>query len=493
MKKILLVLTVFTLYGQIIFGQSQPANQGTNMTFLGLKAYGLVMRFDASADAEKYLVLRSTENITAVPVDGDDYVVGEHLGNAKVFFNGEKKGIYQFRESLANTTYHFAVFAYNEPSSGTSPDYKTDNPLKGSQATLGKTFDGYYDNYRIDTEDAIDDLSSLLKSHTDLGYGDYDENVIVNVLQKDTAVIESGDLVSRKYVVCEYSNAIDVFEESNGYYDFSIFNREHVTARAWMPSSPGSNDDQDETSDYYNLFLVKGDVNQNLRSNYVFDEVVTVSATDNDSKRGDNVDGLVSFEPKESIKGDVARTLFYQIVTYDGVGGSWAFNNLSTYGDDQDVALLVQWHAQDPVDDFEIARNEYINDVQGNRNPFVDNPDWVSCIDFKTLTLNGTCPLDTATVIPIDPSLAITDLNDNNNLVVYPNPTKSNGFVKLVNNENILSLSLMNLNGEKMPLDYDLNNNISTYVVGNLSSGIYFMKVKTNERVYIKKIQILRN
>ena len=44
------------------------------------------------------------------------------------------------------------------------------------------------------------------------------------------------------------------------------------------------------------------------------------------------------------------------------------------------LSVLLSWHAQDPVDDKEISRNENIFTYQGDRNPFVDHPEWVNCL-----------------------------------------------------------------------------------------------------------------
>jgi hypothetical protein len=41
---------------------------------------------------------------------------------------------------------------------------------------------------------------------------------------------------------------------------------------------------------------------------------------------------------------------------------------------------LLLWHAQDPVDDRERLRNDVVQSFQGNRNPFVDHPEWADCI-----------------------------------------------------------------------------------------------------------------
>ncbi len=92
-----------------------------------------------------------------------------------------------------------------------------------------------------------------------------------------------------------------------------------------------------------------------------------------------------SFEPRDAVKGDVARMLFYMAVRYEGDD---AFNNLelSTVSGSAvprlgDLDILLQWNAADPVDAFEMRRNDRIHAAyQGNRNPFVDHPEWAESI-----------------------------------------------------------------------------------------------------------------
>lgn len=92
-----------------------------------------------------------------------------------------------------------------------------------------------------------------------------------------------------------------------------------------------------------------------------------------------------SFEPRDAVKGDVARMLFYMAVRYSGDDG---FNDLelSTVSGSAvprigDVDVLLQWNAADPVDAFEMRRNDRIyTQWQHNRNPFVDHPEWAAAI-----------------------------------------------------------------------------------------------------------------
>ncbi|MGB1019439.1 MAG: endonuclease [Chitinophagales bacterium] len=466
---------------QILIAQTQPASQPTDLIFLGVKAYGMSLSFTLSG-ADKYLILRSKSPASALPVDGTEYVIGDRIGNAKVLAIGSNS-FYTFREAIANTEYHFTIFAFNQ--TGSNTNFLSTNPLTGSMTTSGTNIENYYSNYRIDTDDAVDDLTDLLRNHSTLLYGDY-RDVVENVLQKDTSIMVGSVSENRKYIIGEYSNIIHVYEDD---ILFSDYNREHVMARSWMSSSPSSDNDlQAETSDYHNLFLVKASVNQSLRSNYTFDKVDNSGNIEEDCKNGQNQNNDLAFEPKEEVKGNIARTLFYSAITYNGKGGSWAFNNLLSLGNNQDVDLLIQWHLQDPVDNFEIARNEYIYSKQNNRNAFVDFPEWVSCIDFKTLTLNGSCPLDTAQNVPD----AIQNLFNAKNVSIYPNPVKDKAFVKISETEIIQKIELFNVNGSLHQLDFDINNNIADIDFRDTSNGFYFLKIYTNESIYTKKINILK-
>ncbi len=102
------------------------------------------------------------------------------------------------------------------------------------------------------------------------------------------------------------------------------------------------------------------------------------------------------FEVWSDRRGDVARTIFYMDIRFEGgshgvtgaaepnleitdtraesntsSGNTWFLGMLST---------LLEWHAADPIDDKERVRNEAVFSFQGNRNPFVDHPEWVDCL-----------------------------------------------------------------------------------------------------------------
>ncbi|PWW57041.1 endonuclease I [Actinokineospora spheciospongiae] len=93
-----------------------------------------------------------------------------------------------------------------------------------------------------------------------------------------------------------------------------------------------------------------------------------------------------SFEPRNAVKGDVARMIFYMSVRYEG-GDGWAdleVNESTSNSSNPNIgklSVLKQWNAQDPPDAFEKRRNQVIYDTyQHNRNPFIDHPEWVTSI-----------------------------------------------------------------------------------------------------------------
>ncbi|WP_447008442.1 endonuclease I family protein [Saccharothrix isguenensis] len=93
-----------------------------------------------------------------------------------------------------------------------------------------------------------------------------------------------------------------------------------------------------------------------------------------------------SWEPRNAVKGDVARMLFYMAVRYEGGDGyvDLEMNNNVNNGTAPyhgRLSVLLQWNAQDPPDAFEKRRNQVIYDsYQRNRNPFIDHPEWAASI-----------------------------------------------------------------------------------------------------------------
>lgn len=159
--------------------------------------------------------------------------------------------------------------------------------------------------------------------------------------------------------------------------DSDSWNREHLWAKSL--GFPSSN--QYGYTDIHHLRPADETVNS-LRGNKDFDNGGSVV-----SEAPGNYTDSDSFEPRNAVKGDVARSLFYMAVRYDGSDGSMPdlelANDTSSSTGDPEIGVLCtlyQWHSDDPVDSFEQRRNDRVQEWQGNRNPFIDNPQWVQSI-----------------------------------------------------------------------------------------------------------------
>ena len=77
------------------------------------------------------------------------------------------------------------------------------------------------------------------------------------------------------------------------------------------------------------------------------------------------------FEPLDEVKGDVARICLYVWVRW---GSSWGADSVTEVF--QSIDVLLEWCELDPVDTWEMGRNEVVQDIQGNRNVFIDYPEY---------------------------------------------------------------------------------------------------------------------
>lgn len=122
------------------------------------------------------------------------------------------------------------------------------------------------------------------------------------------------------------------------------WNREHVWAKslAWFDTSGGG-------SDLHHIRPCNISVN---------------------SSRGNKKFGVGGsyYTPTDEYKGDVARIIFYLMIAYKEADG-YSFTSIA-----QSKELLLQWNELDPVSELEIVRNDKVEKIQGNRNPFIDYP-----------------------------------------------------------------------------------------------------------------------
>lgn len=196
----------------------------------------------------------------------------------------------------------------------------------------------------------------------------------------------------------QYTYSTDQCGNYNG--EGSCYNREHVWAQSW------TNDNSTHKTDLHHVYPTDGYVNAQ-RSNYAFGEVGTASWTSlNGGKLGtcktSGYTGTV-FEPIDEYKGDIARAIMYVSVRYYSEDNSWSTSGMTNKSEllPWAVTMLLRWHADDPVSAKEIARNEAVYGIQGNRNPFVDHPEYAARIWAPNTSYNITAsvyPLNSGTV-----------------------------------------------------------------------------------------------
>lgn len=171
-----------------------------------------------------------------------------------------------------------------------------------------------------------------------------------------------------------------------------------------------------------------------------------------------------------SWKGDVARALFYMAVRYNGLEVVNGDLPDTTVGQIGDLASLLQWNQLDPTDDFEMNRNNYIYTWQYNRNPFIDYPNLADYIWGLNAGQQWFSSLSTSE-------------NQLAKIVLYPNPAKESFSVFGINHD--AEIELYNNLGMKV---FQQKIQPETIITPNLSSGVYVVKIKTEDTITVKKI-----
>lgn len=457
---------IITLYGVGGSFATEPSAP-TNLVFNNVKAFRYRLNFtDASPQPDGgYLVLRKVGSaVTEVPADGTSYSKGDYIGGAQVVSVSNVNAIYP-RFVVANTEYHFAVFSYN--GDGNYINYNTSNALTGTVTTPNGNPGTYYASVDPLNTNFPTQLQATINPHISIFYSNYEQTMVRNFSSRDTSD-------GRSVVTCAYSGENKIYTGALSWTNDN-FSREHCYARSWMPSLPVDNPEKPEYNDQHHLFPVNQTEVNEVRSNNPFNEVVTLTSSYLLAKYGKDANGKNVYEPRDEIKGDVARALFYVSACYNTVAGNdWSLPSASNYNQNQEI--LKKWHYQDPPSNYEIARNEYLDSLQENRNPFIDNPDWVCYIDFKTMQY-----------IP-NPEFPCNQvgMNDDKNtamnqVMVFPNPSTSEASMQVeVRSSGIFTISIEDIGGRKLTeTTYLLTNGLNQIPlsVAKLSKGMYVVKV----------------
>lgn len=244
----------------------------------------------------------------------------------------------------------------------TDPD-DPDNPSTGSEdipATKYKpiTVDEYYKNIDFNQTSAelFDDLNTKVSTNiTSYTYGE----ARYMLLYTDQVVGDPDHLYS-----------LFDGDKLTSEWDFgATWNREHVWPKSKLGVSDVNNNDTNIATDLMNLRASCFNANSSHGNRYY-------GKTSSGNSFFPNISGGLSGSGHAYTgdhRGDVARICFFMALRYedkislnDTPSGNYQMGYLST---------LLEWNKEDPVDDFEIQRNNRIYEYQGNRNPFVDYSD----------------------------------------------------------------------------------------------------------------------
>ena len=254
------------------------------------------------------------------------------------------------------------------------------------------------------------------------------------------------------------------------------FNREHIIPQAVFNSdTPMRNDAH---------FVVPSDKYVNAqRDNFPFGVVENATlTTSNGSKKGNNLNSGYSagytntvFEPIDEFKGDIARMYFYFVTRYED--SMTSFDQYDMFDgssdkcfDDTFLNILYTWHTNDPVSQREIDRNNNIDGIgsttrQRNRNPFIDNPNFVFDIWQN--------------------ALSVEEFQTAEAFKVYPNPVNNVLHIELQFAKQT-QLEIYNVLG-KLVISKTLNNS-ETIQTERLSDGMYILRLTQDNTTISKKL-----
>jgi len=257
-----------------------------------------------------------------------------------------------------------------------------ENEVPTPSYSIDQNEEGFYYYQVVGSDDYTYDARNLI------GQALMDELNTINNSTK--TLITYGDV---RYALETVDRDLSDTEKLWGAYTSTMINavwdagdtwdREHVWPNSRLGLDRISNTQRSIASDLHNLRAATGSINSSKSDRFFSDGSGEPTITD---------DG--GFYPGDDHRGDVARILFYMATTYEELVLT---DDLELLLDETDhytvegarmgqLSLLIEWHKLDPVSDFEKARNERIFEIQGNRNPFIDRPEFVHLIwEGKTI------------------------------------------------------------------------------------------------------------
>ena len=317
----------------------------------------------------------------------------------------------------------------------------TTNPIPSTD--VNKPLEPYYDGLDItkNGKEFIDKLSIII--NRDAKIGTYKQAY-------DNLTITDADPLNPGYVTClytgqPYKNGI------NG--NDRLWNREHV----WCKSHGFDDDKFEAYRDLHHLRACEININS-TRNNLDFGEVSDIVGKDDYGNKWSKD----AFEPRDEVKGDVARMLFYMTVKYSsGDLKLYLVNEVPTGSSKGEGKLgkldtLIKWHEEDPVSIEEVKRNEEVYKIQNNRNPFIDHPEFAE----NVFNVDINIPNDSVDKTNVEKVQELIDAlpseitNDNKDLVIAANEAYDKLTLdekKLINDEKLIEALIQLENLLKAP------------------------------------------
>lgn len=251
-----------------------------------------------------------------------------------------------------------ATLVYSQSSnSGTRDDICT--TLEGT--TAASYYTGSYSYDALVSQPATTLLNSLRTLMRSTHKKTTSYNDCRDMATKTDCENENGKITM---LYSSYQATYSQYQSGNGW------NREHV----W-PKSLGGNNTSGGGADLHHIRPDENQTNSN-RGNKKFGNV-SGGSTSKGNLSGE-IGGTYAgnyFEPNDNVKGDVARICLYVYVRWYT---NWGADSITEVF--ESIQVLLDWHKQDPVDTWEMGRNEVVAAIQGNRNVFIDYPEFAYLI-----------------------------------------------------------------------------------------------------------------
>ena len=323
---------------------------------------------------------------------------------------------------------------------------------------------GYYDNANGLSGGALKAaLHDIIKGHHELSYDSV--TIALRVTDQDT--------VDTSKIICLYTGwTYGKYDFGNGSEDW---NREHV----WSKSHGDFGTSPPAGTDLHHLRPVDASVNS-AKNNRDFNWGVTQYIDGSGST--DCYKDTDVWEPRNEVKGDVARMIFYMATRYEGDNGevdleiidsvNTSPNKEPLYGK---LSTLLIWNQNDPVDSWEQQRNDSIYYLyQHNRNPFIDHPEYVDSIWGTGIEPEPSNHVTNFIVAATTSSSITLTWNNNDGAVIAQN------YLLLINQTGVFTPPS---DSTEYPNDTDLSDgkgtfnvahNAQTFTWNNLPSGTQF-------------------